>query len=383
MKKVIALILAALLALSMVTAFAAEYTDKETVKKVQQALNDAGYDCGTPDGVAGKKTKNAIMEYQAWAGLEQTGTIDDTLLEQLSFLGSPTQEAAEGQAVNADTETLKKVQQALNSAGFDCGTPDGVMSESTKNAIMEFQAWAGLEQTGTIDDTLLEQLGQLQPSPHEVIAEQPVNATAEVTDAAGITFQGIPWGATPEEAQDVLVAKGFINPDSLTPSYSDGYTAYWPDNEKFWDMANGTNDGWAYDVGGQAYVIPLKLVGGYKFDDVYLHFIYGIDGDKVDMTPHLTLVILPFFDAVDPDALSDLLVQSYGKYEEHKEANGMATVRIWQGEENTGICLISSMANIGYLAYGKTDDYSKISVIQDAVHMNENAETAAMEDAGL
>ena len=46
MKKLICLVLAVLLALSAVSAFAVEYTDKETVKKVQQALNGAGYDCG-------------------------------------------------------------------------------------------------------------------------------------------------------------------------------------------------------------------------------------------------------------------------------------------------------------------------------------------------
>ena len=28
------------------------YTDKETVQKVQEALNQAGFNCGTPDGVA-------------------------------------------------------------------------------------------------------------------------------------------------------------------------------------------------------------------------------------------------------------------------------------------------------------------------------------------
>ena len=31
-----------------------EYTDKETIQSVQTALNEAGYDCGTPDGIAGK-----------------------------------------------------------------------------------------------------------------------------------------------------------------------------------------------------------------------------------------------------------------------------------------------------------------------------------------
>jgi peptidoglycan hydrolase-like protein with peptidoglycan-binding domain len=86
MKKFISLILAALLVLStLTTAFAATYTDKDTVKKVQQALNDAGYNCGTPDGVAGKKTAAAITQYQTDKGLEATGTIDDALLEAMGL----------------------------------------------------------------------------------------------------------------------------------------------------------------------------------------------------------------------------------------------------------------------------------------------------------
>ena len=52
-----------------------EYTDKETVKKVQAALNEAGFPCGTPDGAAGKKTKAALTDYQTAKGLTATGTI--------------------------------------------------------------------------------------------------------------------------------------------------------------------------------------------------------------------------------------------------------------------------------------------------------------------
>lgn len=37
---------------------------KGTVNAVQKALNSNGYDCGTPDGVAGNKTKIAIKKYQ-------------------------------------------------------------------------------------------------------------------------------------------------------------------------------------------------------------------------------------------------------------------------------------------------------------------------------
>lgn len=62
-----------------------EYSDKSTVKAVQQALNDAGYNCGTPDGVAGKTTAKAITAYQADNGLKQTGTITGQLLSHMGI----------------------------------------------------------------------------------------------------------------------------------------------------------------------------------------------------------------------------------------------------------------------------------------------------------
>ena len=61
------------------------HKDKATVKAAQQALNEAGYDCGTPDGVAGKNTKSAISSYQTDKGLTVTGTVTDELLASLGL----------------------------------------------------------------------------------------------------------------------------------------------------------------------------------------------------------------------------------------------------------------------------------------------------------
>ncbi len=95
MRKAIAIVLVIFLLLSSVSAFAAEYKDKATVKKVQQALNDAGYDCGKPDGAAGKKTKAAISSYQTDKGLTVSGVIDDELLNSLGIDEEKNKEQAE------------------------------------------------------------------------------------------------------------------------------------------------------------------------------------------------------------------------------------------------------------------------------------------------
>ena len=48
---------------------------KEDIKKVQTKLNELGYDCGTADGVAGKKTTNAIKKFQEDNGLAGDGIV--------------------------------------------------------------------------------------------------------------------------------------------------------------------------------------------------------------------------------------------------------------------------------------------------------------------
>lgn len=61
------------------------YEDAETIKKVQEALNSAGYNCGAPDGIAGSGTKGQIEKYQTDKGLAVTGTITDEVLNSLGI----------------------------------------------------------------------------------------------------------------------------------------------------------------------------------------------------------------------------------------------------------------------------------------------------------
>ena len=128
MKRIIAILLALMLLAGTVTALAD--ADRETVKQVQQALNDAGFDCGTPDGAAGKKTKAAIIDYQAANGLSQTGEIDDALLAAMGLAGADGDgaEAVDGEAVDGVGEITfqgvpwdtrcEDLGKALMDAGF-------------------------------------------------------------------------------------------------------------------------------------------------------------------------------------------------------------------------------------------------------------------------
>ena len=59
------------------------YNNYDCVRIVQEALNDAGYSCGTPDGIAGAGTEGAIRDFQADHGLAETGEVTDELIDAL------------------------------------------------------------------------------------------------------------------------------------------------------------------------------------------------------------------------------------------------------------------------------------------------------------
>jgi lytic murein transglycosylase len=56
-------------------------------------------------------------------------------------------------------EQRKALQRGLTRAGFDAGTPDGVLGDKTEAAIRAYQASRGLEQTGQPSPDLLRMLG--------------------------------------------------------------------------------------------------------------------------------------------------------------------------------------------------------------------------------
>lgn len=60
--------------------------DMDTVKAVQDALNERGYDCGMSDGVMGEKTRSALMKFQEDNGLTVDGIIGDEVTTALEIV---------------------------------------------------------------------------------------------------------------------------------------------------------------------------------------------------------------------------------------------------------------------------------------------------------
>ena len=73
-------------AMSKIVSLTVNYEDAEVVKLVQKALNDKGYDCGVPDGIAGTMTIVGITSYQKDNKFELNGKIDLALLKSLDLV---------------------------------------------------------------------------------------------------------------------------------------------------------------------------------------------------------------------------------------------------------------------------------------------------------
>nr|WP_253941013.1 peptidoglycan-binding protein [Pseudomonas aeruginosa] len=74
----------------------------ETVRAVQQKLNELGYNAGPADGLMGRGTRAAIIAFQQDRGLAATGVADQTLLFQLRQVPSG---SARGSGANAQSRS--------------------------------------------------------------------------------------------------------------------------------------------------------------------------------------------------------------------------------------------------------------------------------------
>lgn len=149
-----------------------QYTaDSSAVKYVQETLNSLGYNCGTPDGIMGNNTKNAILSYQKDRGMFESGIVDDELLKSFTVNSISVQDSKdielmddvptaipEGLVVDegiwdswesTNTCSLFPFMFAAEKAGFTFGLPSG-QQENHKVGTFNFldgDSETGLDQT--------------------------------------------------------------------------------------------------------------------------------------------------------------------------------------------------------------------------------------------
>ena len=112
-----------------------EYTDVSVVKIVQETLNSNGYDCGTPDGVAGSKTTEAIKTYQKEKGINVNGVITDELLDALG-VADKVDEAAKLEASKSEYSSDYTYEQLARN-------PDSYIGDKVKFTGRVLQAETG------------------------------------------------------------------------------------------------------------------------------------------------------------------------------------------------------------------------------------------------
>ena len=121
---------------------------QDTVKMVQNKLNELGYECGTPDGIAGQHTKEAVQNYQSDNGLEPSGVIDDKLLDSLGVNNLPDSSNVPGVTVdvfveryNAAINTYNQIaerdgyEKASTISNLSTNTEDYVLDKKTKSEL--------------------------------------------------------------------------------------------------------------------------------------------------------------------------------------------------------------------------------------------------------
>jgi N-acetylmuramoyl-L-alanine amidase len=87
--------------------------------------------------------------------------------------------------------TVRYLQEALDAAGFDPGGHDGLMGESTRDAIKALQAAKGIEQSGLIDEDTIRALGDVNDEARILVIEAIQNALASLGYYRGIV-DGLP-----------------------------------------------------------------------------------------------------------------------------------------------------------------------------------------------
>ena len=77
--------------------------DASTVRSVQQALKDKGFDAGAIDGQMGPSTEKALRDFQQANGIPQSGVLDQKTLEALGVDENGIQSGAASASQNSGT----------------------------------------------------------------------------------------------------------------------------------------------------------------------------------------------------------------------------------------------------------------------------------------
>lgn len=126
-----------------------DYSSTEVIKAVQEALNEEGFDCGTPDGIAGNGTKSAISDFRAKNNLPAGDMIDEDLAVALGYIDKDddwdvefvsTTDGIKASIKNVENDLFAALQNALSTIGVEHVTVNDYGNAQSLNNVVTIDA---------------------------------------------------------------------------------------------------------------------------------------------------------------------------------------------------------------------------------------------------
>ena len=125
----------------------------DAVKTLQEKLNAKGFDSGNVDGIFGAKTYAAVTAFQKANGLGVDGIVGKLTWAKLYDATPVNVTPVTTQPMlrtGSRGDAVRKLQELLNTKGYDCGSMDGIFGSKTKAAVLAFQKANGLGADGIV-----------------------------------------------------------------------------------------------------------------------------------------------------------------------------------------------------------------------------------------
>jgi photosystem II stability/assembly factor-like uncharacterized protein len=125
---------------------AAKPTRSDAVKRAQEALSLAGYEVGTPDGIAGTRTVTALRKFQAAKSINVTGQLDAATLAALGLAGGMQAAGANAEALQTAPVFLTDTINALAHTHDERDGKPGILAATNAGLFRSYDLTKGWEQ---------------------------------------------------------------------------------------------------------------------------------------------------------------------------------------------------------------------------------------------
>ncbi|HKY94178.1 MAG TPA: peptidoglycan-binding protein [Kiloniellales bacterium] len=130
----------------------------QLVWEVENELDDLGYRTGVIDGTMDDETREGIEDFQANAGMDVTGKVNNKLLVALRNADDDGDD--DDELVQLTPRQIWELEVRLDARGYDVGRVDRVADQNTVEGVKDYQKDEGLKATGKMDEKLLQRLQQ-------------------------------------------------------------------------------------------------------------------------------------------------------------------------------------------------------------------------------